>query len=202
MSDDSSQEKTEEPTTKRLDKAREEGQIPRSKDLTTTAVLLTSTVGLFVFGGIIADSLLRIMRANFTPTREQIFDTNVMINNLVESMGDVLLALMPFFGCIVIAAIVGPTALGGMLFSTKALAPKWNRMDPIAGIKRMFSLKSLVELFKGIGKVTLIVGVAYALLQGMKAELLNLSNEGLERGVQHSLELSLWAAIFCRHLRL
>ncbi len=193
---DSAQEKTEEPTPKRKEKARQDGQTARSKDLTTTAVLITSTFGLFLFGGLISDSLMRLSRLNFTPTREMIFDTNAMLHNLGVSFGDVFLALTPFFACVVLAAIVGPTALGGVLFSGKALAPKLNRMDPIAGIKRMFSIRSLVELFKGIGKVLLIIAVAFALLQMMKVELLNLSSESVKAGIEHSITLSLWAAIF------
>lgn len=193
---DSAQEKTEEPTPKRKQKARDEGQIPRSKDFTTFAVLITSTFGLFLFGGLIANSFQRIAQKSFTPSREVLFDTNMMVLGLARAFGDVLLACMPFFACVVVAAIVGPTVLGGFLFSSKSLAPKWNRMDPIAGLKRMFSIRSLVELFKGIGKVLLIIGVAYVLLSFMQDRLLGLSNEPLRQGVAHSLELSLWAAIF------
>ena len=193
---DSAQEKTEEPTPKRKQKARDEGQIPRSKDLTTFAVLITSTFGLFLFGGIVADSLLRVLRSNFDLSREVIFDSNMMMLKLAKSFGDSLWSLMPFFACIVVAALVGPTAIGGFLFSAKSLAPKWNRLDPIAGLKRMFSIRSLVELFKGIGKVSLIIGVAYVLLRSMQDRLLGLSSEPLEQGIAHALELSLWAAIF------
>jgi len=193
---DSGQEKTEEPTPKRQQKARDDGEIPRSKDLTTFAVLITSTFGLFLFGGVAADSLLRICRGNFAITRELIFDENLMALNLSRAFGDSLLALMPFFACVALAALIGPTALGGFLFSSKSLAPKWNRMDPIAGIKRMFSIRSLVELFKGIGKVLLIIGIAYVLLRIMQDRLLGLSSEPLEQAIAHALELSLWAAIF------
>ena len=193
---DSAQEKTEEPTPKRQEKAREEGQVARSKDLTSTAVLLAGTFGLFLFGGLVANKLMDIMRLNFTPTREMIFDTNFMFSNLGVSLFSAIVALLPLFGCLLLAAIIGPTALGGFLFSSKALAPKWNRMDPIAGIKRMFSLKSLVELGKGIAKVSLIIGIAYALLLSMRAGLLNLSMQSPSAAIEHALELSLWAAIF------
>ena len=195
MADESAQEKTEEPTAKRKQKARDDGQIARSKDLTTFAVLITSTMGLYLFGGKVADSLLRIFKANLDSSREVIFDSNFMMLNLARSFGDALLSLIPFFACIIVSAIVGPTALGGFLFSGKSLAPKWSRMDPIAGLKRMFSLRSLVELFKGIGKVLLIIAVAYMLLRMMQDRLLALSTEPLRQGIAHSLELSLWAAI-------
>lgn len=194
--DDSAQEKTEEPTPKRKQKAREDGDTARSKELTTFAVLLVSTFGLFFFGGRISDAMLAISSGSFSVARDTLLDQNMMIAFLAAAFYDMFWALLPFFACIVLAALVGPTAIGGFLFSSKALAPKWNRLDPIAGIKRMFSLKSLVELFKGIGKVVLVIAVAYLLLKIMEPELLGLSRQALETAIAHSIDLSLWAAIF------
>ncbi|WP_028877525.1 flagellar biosynthesis protein FlhB [Teredinibacter turnerae] len=192
---DSSQEKTEEATPRRLEKAREEGQVPRSRELTTTAVLLAGTISLVLFGGVMANAQLEIMRLNFDLPREVIFDPELMIAQLGASFKEALLSLMPLFAVILVAAIAGPVALGGWLFSSKALAPKLNRMDPIKGLGRMFSMKSLIELVKSIGKVAIVVGVAFVLLSQMKTALLGLSQEGLEQAIIHSLTLSLWAAV-------
>ncbi len=195
MSDDSSQEKTEEPTPKKLQKAREDGQVPRSKELTTTAVILGGTLGLMFFGSIIVNTIQDIARYNFELTREDIFDTNLLFSHLGNSMYDALMSLMPLFGVLLLAAIAGPVALGGWLFSTKSLAPKLSRMNPIAGLKRMFSVKSLMELAKAIAKIAVIVAVAFVLLGSMRDSLLGLANEGLEQGVLHSLQLSVKAAV-------
>lgn len=192
---DSSQEKTEEATPRRLEKAREEGQVPRSRELTTTAVLLAGTISLVLFGGVMANAQLEIMRLNFDLPREVIFDPELMFAQLGASFKEALLSLMPLFAVILVAAIAGPVALGGWLFSSKALAPKLNRMDPIKGLGRMFSMKSLIELVKSIGKVGIVVGVAFVLLSQMKTALLGLSQEGLEQAIIHSLTLSLWAAV-------
>lgn len=193
---DSAQEKTEEPTPKRQEKAKEDGQIPRSKDLTTFAVLVMGTVGLYIFGGGIANTLLDILRDNFVVDRQQIFDPAYMIGQLASSFYAALWSLGPFFLAIALAAIIGPTALGGFLFSGKSLQPKLNRLDPVAGIKRIISIRSLVELFKGIGKVAIVVSIAFILMRIMKNELLNLSSESPQSAIAHSLQLSLWAAIF------
>ena len=158
--DESGQEKTEDATPRRIEKAREEGQIPRSRDLTTSAVLISGIVSLMIFGGYGASRLLAILQFNFALSRETIFDPQTMFAQLGASFFDALLALVPFFTVIVIAAIVGPIALGGFLFSSKSIMPKFERMDPIAGLKRMFSMKSLVELVKSIGKVLVVVGAA------------------------------------------
>lgn len=193
--DDSAQEKTEEATPRRQEKAREEGQIPRSRDLTTSAVLIMGTVGIWVFGGKVADTLLNILRFNFSLEREIIFDPNKMLAQLGSSFFDALWALLPIFAVLVIAAIVGPTALGGFLFSSKSIMPKFSRIDPLAGLKRMFSLKSLVELGKSIGKVLVVVFVAFLTLRMFEPELLGLGQESLETGVRHSLHISLWATL-------
>ena len=193
--EDSSQEKTEEPTAKRLEKAREDGQIPRSKELTTTAILLAGALGLLIFGKSIGNDILEVMRFTFSIERAAIFDTQLMFFFLGESFRNALLGLLPLFGMLLLAAIVGPIALGGWLFSTKSLSPKLDRMNPISGIKRMFSLKSLVELFKSIAKVLLVGVAAYVLLLIMQDAILGLSREGLQRGVAHSLNLTIQATI-------
>lgn len=192
---DSAQEKTEEATPKRLDKAREDGQIPRSKELTTSAVLILGTLGLWAFGGYMADNLMRVLRFNFSISRETVFDPQQMLSQLGSSFFDALVALIPLFAVLAVAAIAGPIALGGWMFSSKSLAPKLNRLDPVAGLKRMFSVKSLVELAKAIGKVGVVVSVAFATLNMFSSELLNLGRESLGSAVGHSLSISLWAAI-------
>ncbi len=193
---DSSQEKTQEATPRKLEKAREDGQVPRSRELTTSAVLLAGTVGLYLFGSAIASSLAGILTYNFELSREVIFDPNLMFDQLGQSFLQALLGLLPLFIVLVVAACVAPVALGGWLFSGKSIMPKLNRMDPLAGLKRMFSAKSLVELVKSIGKVLVVVGVAFACLNMMQSELLGLSRESISNGMKHSLELSVWAAIF------
>jgi len=192
---DSAQEKTEEATPRRREKAREEGQIPRSRELTTTALLLAGTIGLAVFGQFIGQKLMAILRFNFELEREAIFDTSVMISQLTTSFYDGLLALVPLFGVLLVASVLGPIALGGWLMSVKAMAPKLSRMNPGAGLKRMFSLKSLVELGKALAKVIVILLLAIWLLSGMQQELLALAHEEVVAGIIHSLRLSVYAAI-------
>lgn len=192
---DSAQEKTEDATPRRLEKAREEGQIPRSRDLTTSAVLILGSVALWSFGGQAANKLLNVMSFNFSVEREVIFDPQKMIAHLASSFFEALWALLPIFAVLLVAAIVGPTALGGFLFSSKAITPQLNRLSPLAGIKRMFSIKSLVELVKSIGKVLVVVLVAFFTLQMFQAELLGLGQESLENGIYHSLRITLWATL-------
>ena len=193
--ENSTQEKTEQPTPKRLQKAKEEGQVPRSKELTTSAVLIAGMLGLFLFGGVLAKKLHNIMTYNFSIERDIVFDTNALFIHLGHSLADAMSGLVPLFVILFLAAFIGPIALGGWMFSGKSLLPKLNRLNPVSGLKRMFSMKSLVELFKAIAKVVFVAAAAYFIMYTIQDQLLGLSNEGLQRGVKHSLELSITAAI-------
>jgi len=192
---DSSQEKTEDASPRKLEKAREEGQIPRSRELTTTAILLAGTVGLYVFAGFMTNKITGISQHNFSLARDSIFDPQAMIAHLASSFYDAIFSLLPFFAILLIASIVGPIALGGWLFSSKAMAPKFSRMNPIAGLKRMFSIKSLVELAKAVAKVLVILGATVLLLLALQQPMFRLSDEGVQAAIVHSMKLSGVAAI-------
>lgn len=194
--EDSGQEKTEDATPRRLEKAREEGQIPRSRELTTTAILLGGAVGLWLFGGRMAHAMQEILRYNFAFDRDAAFDTSKMFAHLGHSFAEALWSLVPLMALLLTAAIIGPIALGGFLFSSKAIAPKLNRLDPLAGLKRMFSLKALVELAKSIAKVAVVVVVALLVLKLYEQQLLGLGREPLAKGVAHALDIALWSSIF------
>jgi len=193
--DDSAQEKTEEATPKRLEKSKEDGQAPRSKELTTTAVLLTGAIGLLIFGPYFATKLRNIFQYNFSFSRETAFDPQLMFTQLGHSFYEALFGLIPLFSMLLLAAIIGPIALGGWLFSTKAMMPKLSRMNPIEGLKRMFSVKALVELGKALGKVVFILTLTIILLKGLAGEFLGLASEDIEEAIVHSTFISVWVAI-------
>lgn len=193
--DDSGQEKTEEASSRKIEKAREEGQIPRSRDLTTTVVLLLATIGLYVFADFMADKIIGITRSSFVIPRATIFDTNAMIGLLAAAIYDGLFSIAPLMAVLVIASIAGPIALGGFIFSGKAIAPQLNRMDPIAGLKRMFSMNSLIELLKSVAKVALILWATVLILQMYAQEMFRMSDETVGNAIIHSLDISIFATI-------
>jgi flagellar biosynthetic protein FlhB len=192
---DQSQEKTEEATPKKLEKAKEDGQTPRSKEFTTTAVLLAGSFGLLWFGGFLSQKIIEVARLNFDIPRQAIFDTSYMLGNLGASFYAVSIGLIPIFSVLLIAAFVGPLALGGWLFSTKSMMPKMSRMSPGAGLKRMFSMNSLIELAKALAKVILIIVLSIIMLKGMQGELLSLAYEDLHSAIIHSMSIGVWGAI-------
>ncbi len=190
--EDSGQEKTEQPTPKRIKEAREKGDVPRSKELTTMLVLMAAVLGAFVFGGQLVERMIGVMEHNFLLDRTAVFDNNAMIAHLGMSVREAGLALAGIFGLIVVAAIVGPIALGGWNFSAQALQPKGSRIDPLAGIKRMFSLKSMVELFKALGKFALVGGFAMLILWQIQGEIIALGNSPERPAIQAALEIVVW----------
>lgn len=189
---DSSADKSEEPTAKRLQKSRDEGQIPRSKELNTMAILIGGAAGLLMFGDHLGLALKSVMQHSFSFPREVLFDIRQMGLFLGHSFVEVAWALAPFLGVLLVASILGPVSLGGWLFSTKALAPKFSRLNPVEGIKRMFALKSLVELVKSIAKVTVVVTVALLMLDAHTAELLAVGAEPVIPAMGHAVNILAW----------
>jgi flagellar biosynthesis protein FlhB len=187
MSEDSDQEKTEEPTSKRLEDAHKKGQIARSRELNTFAMLITSAILLLVLGKQMGKGLLDIMRTQFHLSREIIFDPLSPVIYLKQVMMDGVMLIAPFIAALVVVAIVAPLALGGWVFSWEALTPKFEKLDPIKGIARMFALRGLIELIKALLKILLIFVVAVVLSRHYSNELIGLGTEPLEQSISHAL---------------
>src|SRR3990167_678250 len=193
---ESGADKSEEPTEKRLRESREKGQIARSRELNTLAIMLAGTGGLLAFGGSLGSALLSIMSGNFSLAREVIMDERSMVIWLLASGKVAVDAVLPLFLALLIASIVGPIALGGWLFSAKAMAPKMSRMNPLAGLKRMFSTKALVELLKALAKFTLVLAVALAVLSANIDDLLAMAHEPLQSAILHAAQVVGWSALW------
>lgn len=193
MAEDSGQEKSEEPTAKRLRDAREKGDIVRSRELTTTVLLLAASGGLLVFGGQIGLGLEAVMSRSFTLDRQDYFDPASMFDLLGSSIMEMVWSLALYFFLLLVAAIVGPILLGGWNFSGKAIAPKGSRMDPLAGIKRMFSLKSLVELFKGLAKFLVVGSICVVVLLSQEKDLLSMGAEDVSAAMLHGVTILGWS---------
>ncbi|HRL20454.1 flagellar biosynthesis protein FlhB [Alcaligenes sp. SDU_A2] len=160
MAEDSDLEKTEPASPRRLEKAREEGQIARSRELTTFLMLCAGIGGIWVGAGHFHETLNGIVRRSvwFDPRIGR--DPAVMVAQAGNLALETLLGLAPLFLLLVVVAIGASVALGGMVFSGKALAPKFERMNPLKGVQRMFSAQTVVELIKTLAKAALVGTVA------------------------------------------
>ncbi|HAG21631.1 flagellar biosynthesis protein FlhB [Stutzerimonas stutzeri] len=193
---ESGADKSEEPTEKRLRESREKGQLARSRELSTVAVTLGGIGGLLASGGGLAQTLMAMMQGTFELSRETLLDEGAMVRLLMGSGLMALEAIMPLLIALLIASIVGPVALGGWLFSAKAMAPKVSRMNPAAGLKRMFSTKALVELLKALGKFLVVLGVALLVLSAYQDDLLSIAKQPLDLAIMHSVEIVGWCALW------
>ncbi len=195
MAESDGQEKTEQATPKKLQQAREKGQVPRSKDLGTAAVLIASAVGMYIFGSAIASSLFNVMKRMFSLKRNEAFDTNQFGLMWAEVMSTIAWPIIGFVVSLFIAAFIGSIALGGLTFSSEAMMPKASKMSPIAGFKRMFGMQAVVELLKSIGKFAVIATLAWTLLTFYFPRILALSQTSFPLNVIEALDILLWIFI-------
>lgn len=193
---ESGQDKTEEPTEKRKRDAREKGEIARSKELNTVSVTLAGAGGVLAFGGYLAETLLEMMRMNFSLSREIIVDERSMGAFLLTSGKMAIWAVQPILILLFVMSFVAPIVLGGFVFSGSLLQPKFSRMNPLSGIKRMFSMHALTELLKALAKFFVILVVAVAVLASDRQALLSIANEPLELAIIHSLQVVGWSALW------
>ena len=134
MSEDSDLEKTEPASPRRLEKAREDGQVPRSPELSTFAVLIAAGSGLWLMGGHLTGQLRSLMKEGMQVPRDIGFDSSLLTERLFDQSLHALVALAPFLILMILAAVVAPMLLSGWLFTFKSLAPDFNRLNPVKGV--------------------------------------------------------------------
>ncbi|WP_297325809.1 flagellar biosynthesis protein FlhB [Nitrosomonas sp.] len=188
MSEDSDLERTEQATPKRIEKAREEGQVARSQELTTFALLIVAAAGILFLGADLMDKLLGIMKAGMQLERELAFQPDLMLTRFYELAFEGLIAIAPLLLLLIIVAFFAPMLLSGWMISSKALLPKFDRINPIKGFGRIFSMRSLVELIKAIAKTIVIGGVAALIIWHNKEEVMALLTVPVDSGIQRTGE--------------
>lgn len=187
----SGQERTEQPTEKRLKDSREKGQVPRSRELNTMVVMLASAVGLFVFGGSMGEKLMRLVSMDLQLDRRQLFDKAAIAEALAANVVGALIMLAPFLMLMMVAAFIGPLIMSGWTFSSKAFMPKLDKLNPLKGMKRVFGVQGLVELLKALAKFLLLGSAALLLLHMLSERYITLGQAPLLQGIQSGMQLIL-----------
>lgn len=170
------QERTEQPTERRLQEARKKGQVPRSRELNTMLSLLFASIALLLLGGGISQSIMRISADGFSVSRELAFDASQLPFQFMYMASQTLLALSPFMAVMLVAALAGPLLMGGWSFSLETISFKVEKLNPIKGLARIFSLKGLVELVKALAKFVLLLGAAILVFFAIDQQLLSLTS--------------------------
>ena len=189
------QEKTEPATLRRLEKAREEGQVARSRELTTFLLLGGGLLGLWAMGSQLSRHLAMVMEQAFLFDRAQAFDFHVTMSRVFELGSHTLYAIAPLLLGLVVLALVSPLLLGGWSMSSKAMAPKLSKLNPIQGLKRMLSAQMLTELGKAIAKSLLVGGVGVWFLMQKRGALIALMGESSMQAIPDALKLAFDASL-------
>jgi flagellar biosynthetic protein FlhB len=188
-------DKTQEPTPHRRQQAREEGQVARSQDLASSLILLLGLAAFLLLGGGLAEMLGRLFAEKLGGTPQLAIDPELAAadwNRLLLELGR---HLLPLFGLLVLAAVAANVFQFGFLMLPEKLAPDISRIDPLAGMRRIFSLASLVRLGFGLVKVVLVAVVAYACLAGHWQKIFGMADLSLPQMAVCLVELLLWTSL-------
>lgn len=187
------QEKTEEPTPRKLEKAKEEGQVARSRELNSVAIVTFGAAAALFVAPELAETMLTLTRTLFSGAAQ----TNLPLPTyLGDAIMQALWAILPFSIVMFFAGVFSSLGVGGLLFSGKALQPKLSRLSLIKGFGRMFSMKSLVELAKSVAKFVLVAGVATLVLSLLLQDLLVLGALPVEAAIAQGVAYVGWALLF------
>lgn len=182
-------QRTEQPTPKRLQDARERGQVPRSRELAGTAVMVAGSATLLTAGGFLAGGLESVMRAALTVEPAELADPMAAVRGLTDAVVEAGLGMAPLVAVVVLVALVAPLATGGFVFSGQALGPDLRRLDPIAGLKRVFGLQGLAELAKALAKFVVVGGSAAAVVWWLLPDMMRLSDMPTGRALGEAVRL-------------
>ena len=183
MAEESDLEKTEPASSRRLEQAREEGQVPRSREIGAFLILIVAASAFWFSGPWMMQRATSIVRRGLTLDEAMVRDPQFMLIRFTDLSLDALMSFAPFVLALVVAALAAPFFLGSWNFSVKALAPDLNRMNPIQGISRLISWSGLAELVKAIAKALLVGGVAIWVLWSERGTMFALFGQPLEVGL-------------------
>ena len=189
------QEKTEQATPKRLQDARKKGQVPRSPDLSIAAVCISAAVAIYALGHMVSGQFADLMRSSLSIAPETAMDTDRLWPQLMSAGARSLWIILPVLGATFVAALAAPLVIGGWNLSGQALMPQFSRMNPITGIGRMFSVRGLIELVKGISKVFVVGIIAWVLLKALTPQLMGLSSEPVGNAIGHAASLASYSLL-------
>jgi len=180
------QERSEQATPKRQEEARKKGQVPRSREMTTMAMLLMAALCMSLMGGHMIERLGAVLQLGLQVERAKLFDTFALIEILGQAVFQGFLLIFPFLLVMLVTALIAPVALGGWSFSAEALSFKAEKLNPLKGLKRIFAARGIVELVKALAKFLLIGSIGAGLLWHFLPELMGLGREAVEHGLAHA----------------
>jgi len=197
MAEESYQERTERATPKKRKEAREKGNVPRSNEVNSAAILLISSLAFILFGKHMFNSVQIMMHDIYTD-----FSTiDLTVNNITQMSKNAGIGFAfligPFMLCLIIAGVAANVIQSGVTFSMQSIQPKLEKINPIAGFKRLFSMRSFVEFIKNIIKMIIILVIGYTTIKSEFIEFFDLANQDVSQivGFIGSLSIKLFLRI-------
>ncbi len=168
------QEPTEDPTEKRRADARKKGDVARSKELNTAAIMFAATIGLLFFGSGGVEAYKQLTIAQLSQDRDRLLSEVEVLNGFSEAFIAAFYIIGPFLGLMFFVSLCTPMVMGGWVWSLSSLKVDFSKLNPLSGIKKVFGVQGLIELFKALLKVVLLGVVAIVLFKSQLIEYLNL----------------------------
>jgi flagellar biosynthetic protein FlhB len=189
-------ERTEEPSQRRLEQARERGQVPRSRELTNFATMIGGSAALVAVGGTLVGRMSHIMHNGLTIDPRRLDSTDSMTASLGEAVMSGLLGMLPIFGTLIALVLLAAVVLGGWNFSPTALMPDFSRMSPLSGLKRLFGFHGLSELGKALLKCLVVGGVCSGVIYRLFPDVMALGHMAPRAAITHGAGLLAWAFVW------
>jgi flagellar biosynthetic protein FlhB len=180
VAESSAQERTEEPTARRLSKAREEGQVARSAEAPAAAVVIGALLVMMLAGSWMVHRLAAYFASGFRFDRKTLDSPALMLSAFGDQVANGFLVVLPVMAATAVMAIVAAGLSGGFMFAPAAAAPKASKLSPMAGLQRMFGTHALVELGKAFLKFVLVGGALWLSLSMRMEDILRIGEMALE----------------------
>jgi flagellar biosynthetic protein FlhB len=193
MAEENDSSRTEAPTPRRLEQAREEGQVTRSRELSTSLTLLTAGLLFYAAGPHLVQGFARVLRLGLSLSSAEAFDSGGMLSRLARLSMEAAGALAPLIIALLAVAVLGPTLVGGWIISVRAVQPDFSRLSPLRGLKQICSWHGANEFAKAVFKAALVTLAALAVFWSTQSELLGLAAAPIERALSASGSLFAWA---------
>ncbi|MEN9329976.1 MAG: Flagellar biosynthetic protein FlhB [Pseudomonadota bacterium] len=189
MAEEGASERTEEPTARRLQKAREDGQVARSVELPTAVMLVTATLFFTLMGSWMFKQMGQLFTYQLAFDRKVMDKAELLPALFGQSMLEGYLLILPIMLVLYVMAIISSGLTGGFIFSMQLISPKFNKLNPLSGLARMFGMKALIELAKSIGKFVIVGAILLLSVMHNIDDLLNLNRMDLGTAVRHAGEM-------------
>ena len=197
MAADTGQERTEQPTPKRLRESRDKGQVARSREFNTMALLMASAGGMLMMGDSMIADLRELMTRGLSFQFNRDMNSMELVSALMQDIADSLLVVAPLFVLLTVVAFLTPLGVGGWSFSAKAFSFKPEKLNPIKGLGRIFAWRGLMELMKVLAKFALVASVSGLIIWSMMGELIGLHGESLKQAMTHLAQMCGWTFLAC-----